>query len=63
MTVVIKQKVNAWIAEVQKEIEANDNKEASIDIVAAYAKMFYSIVVHIICGEDISNQELKMRDF
>ena len=54
MMLVVKEKAEKWIDKREKEIEASQAKEATVDIGKSFERLFCRIIVHICFGEDIS---------
>ena len=55
MTIVMKEKVNEFIAKICKQIEESGENSVKIDISSAFKKLYFSNIVHVLCGEDISD--------
>ena len=57
---VLKDKLNAFIDEINAEIDASPHGCTINDIAISFEKLFFSTIVHISFGEDVSDMQIEM---
>ena len=60
MMKVLKDKLNAFIDEINAEIDASPYGCTINDIAISFEKLFFSTIVHISFGEDVSDMQIEM---
>ena len=57
---VLKDKLNAWIDQINAEIDASPNGQTVNDIAVSFEKLFCRNIVHISFGEDVSDMKIEI---